>query len=159
MTARLRLRICKGRTLTIPFVRLTSPMLSGATTNGQTLSIARGAVNKTTGVVFAYRVYRDGSLVATQTILTYDLTAADVGAVISVQEDAYDGVTTLTASSNAVGPVQDVVIIPPPTPFTVDTTLITADSTTDIDGTALRDLFAEMNAKFTAEGLRRGINI
>lgn len=87
------------------FVNDVAPVVSGTTTEGQTLSVTNGSWTPTPAG-YSYQWRRNGSNIGSATASTYALVAADGGQLIDCVVTADDGGTGFTsAPSNTVGPI------------------------------------------------------
>lgn len=88
-------------------VNTVAPVVSGTTTQGQTLSTTNGTwTNSPTG--YTYQWKRNGSSIVGATANTYVLQVADVGATILCVVTASNGSGSASAASNSVGPIAPV---------------------------------------------------
>ncbi len=81
-----------------------APVVSGTTTQGQTLSTTNGTWTNNPSS-FAYQWLRGGVTIAGATANTYTLVAADVGAGITCRVTATNNGGSNNATSNSVGPI------------------------------------------------------
>ena len=80
-----------------------APVISGDATEGETLTLTPAVwVGAATT---SQQWHRDGSPISGATGLTYVQTADDVGAMMTCVETAINGAGSVTATSNALGPV------------------------------------------------------
>lgn len=91
-------------------------------------------------------VLRDGVAIITgSTNLAYVLTSDDLGASITFEEVANNGVDPpVRTRTNAIGPIQDSAPPPPPSPYYINTTQVYINSTVVVGSTPNNDQFAEI---------------
>jgi len=89
-------------TITAP-VNSALPVISGTTTQGQTLSTTTGTWSGSPS--YTYQWLRNGSNIAAATTNTYLLVPADVGTMISVKVTATNAGGSANATATAVGPI------------------------------------------------------
>ena len=85
-------------------VNTVAPVVSGTTTEGQTLSVTNGTWNNTPSS-YAYQWKRGGVAISGATSSTYVLVTADVGATISCDVTAANAGGSTPQGSNSVGPI------------------------------------------------------
>lgn len=86
-------------------VNLTEPEIVGAATENVELSVTPGTYSGTPAPVLTYQWLADGEPIVGATDDTYTLTAAEIGAMISVAETATNTGGDVTAVSDEIGPV------------------------------------------------------
>jgi hypothetical protein len=101
-------RLSRVRSSTPPaFVNTVAPVVSGTTTEGQTLSVTNGTWTPTPAG-YTYQWRRNGSNIGSATASTYALVDADGGFFIDCVVTANDGASGSTpATSNTVGPIAE----------------------------------------------------
>lgn len=82
-----------------------APAVSGAATEGQTLTTTNGTWTGSPTPTFAYQWRRGSTNISGATGQTYQLVAADVGANVSCVVTATNSAGSASAASNAVGPI------------------------------------------------------
>ena len=94
-----------GRGSPPAFVNTVAPVVSGTTTEGETLSVTNGSWTPSPAG-YTYQWKRDGTNIGSATSATYILVLADVDSLISCVVTANDGGSgTTPATSNSVGPI------------------------------------------------------
>jgi hypothetical protein len=90
-------------------VNTVAPVVSGTTTEGETLTCTDGTWTGTLPITYAYQWYRTSgpgfALISGATSSTYLLDAADVGEQVRCVVTATNVVTSVAANSNTVGPI------------------------------------------------------
>lgn len=86
-------------------VNTVSPVVSGTTQVGQTLSVTTGTWTGTAPITYTYQWRRDGTPISGATASTYALVTADLAATMTCAVTATNAAGNTTAVSNAVGPV------------------------------------------------------
>jgi hypothetical protein len=98
-----------GSIAAAPPVNTIAPVVSGTTTEGETLSCTTGTWTGTPPITYAYQWYRTsgpGSVpISGATSSTYLLDAADVGEQVRCVVTATNAAASVDATSNSVGPV------------------------------------------------------
>lgn len=99
-------RLIAGALNAVP-VNTVAPVLSGTPEVGQTLSVTNGTWTSQSAVTYAYAWYADSAVIAGATAATYELTASEDGATITVVVTATNANGSASETSNALGPVTE----------------------------------------------------